>query len=208
MDHHHIFRPSQDHPRFRGVNYEKGKGVWRARLYCKGQHTTLGRHPTAEQAARAHDEAAVFVLGDRAPTNFGCASYDAAKLERLFLGGVIRKRRPVLRLLALREAVHQEQKAAPAIIPDGRQAHAMRLVAAAAALFTHTSPCQGRLLAPPGGVGRATNAPEDVAGRHGGSSQLALRGKDARLSLETDALTVLVLTAVRSAGKLPTGCLN
>jgi AP2 domain len=56
---------------YRGVSYEFSSGVWRARIYCLGKHMTLGRFRTAIEAASLHDRAAVYIHGDRAPTNFG-----------------------------------------------------------------------------------------------------------------------------------------
>lgn len=127
----------QDHrrqtPRFRGVNYEKTKGVWRARLYCKGQHTTIGRFPTAELAARAHDKAAVFVLGDRARTNFGVFAA-RAELERMHAEEAGRIRRPFCRLVALREAVRKEQDRSRSPM-DEQQARSIRQAAAGVAFY-------------------------------------------------------------------------
>lgn len=57
-------------PRYRGVNQEYPKRVWRARIYYKGRHVTLGRYKSSELAAKAHDAAACFVFGARAVTNF------------------------------------------------------------------------------------------------------------------------------------------
>lgn len=56
---------------YRGVTYEKNTAKWRARLYSRGTHLTLGRFQTAELAASAHDAAAIFVWGEGARTNLG-----------------------------------------------------------------------------------------------------------------------------------------
>ena len=61
-----------------GVTYEPCIGKWRARIYCQGMHTTLGRFSTAHEAARAHDRAACFLHRDAAVTNFGI---DAARID-------------------------------------------------------------------------------------------------------------------------------
>ena len=58
-------------PVFRGVSFDALNELWRARLYWRGRHLTLGRFATATQAAFAHDRAAVYVLGAEASTNFG-----------------------------------------------------------------------------------------------------------------------------------------
>lgn len=53
---------------YRGVR-RKG-GSWEARLCVGNRITTVGSYPTAEDAARAYDAAAVAMLGDKARTNF------------------------------------------------------------------------------------------------------------------------------------------
>jgi hypothetical protein len=110
-------------PRYRGVNYEKGKRLFRSRLYCKGQHTTLGRYRTAELAAQAHDYAAAMVLGNRACTNFGLAATQNVTWVPRF-GRTIQ-----LKLVELRNALLLEASTAP----DEQQARSMRMAAAAAA---------------------------------------------------------------------------
>lgn len=92
-------------PRYRGVSYEKRKGVFRARLYCKRRRVTLGRYATSELAARAHDQAAVLVMGDQALTNFAI-EYRRGELERTFAS--IKHRRPILKLFQLRSQNEQE----------------------------------------------------------------------------------------------------
>lgn len=59
---------------FRGVSYDSLAKKWRGRLYCVGQHITIGRYPTMEEAALAHDRAAYFLFGEEAETNFGTRS--------------------------------------------------------------------------------------------------------------------------------------
>jgi hypothetical protein len=82
-DHHYHHGPASrqppPHPRasYRGVSYESGLYKWRARLYCRGQHVTLGRFATAEEAARAYDRAAWYVFKEDAVTNFGLAAAQA-----------------------------------------------------------------------------------------------------------------------------------
>jgi hypothetical protein len=39
-----------------------------------GQHITIGRYPTVEEAAMAHDRAAYYLFGEDAETNFGTRS--------------------------------------------------------------------------------------------------------------------------------------
>lgn len=124
---HNITQKHQ--PRFRGINYEKRKGVWRARLYYKGEHVTIGRFPTAKLAARAHDRAAVWCLGDRARTNFGIASA-RAELERALDKRLTLSWSPQPKLVALRELVRKEWTQFPV---DEQQARAIRRAAAVAA---------------------------------------------------------------------------
>jgi hypothetical protein len=123
--------------RHRGVSYEKRNCLWRARLYCKGNHTTLGRFKTAELAARAYDRAAVFVYGGHAVTNFGI---NAAQIDVNL--------HPFVRYLAhklssLREAVVRDQEAS--VKPSERHASAIRRAAAAAAF---AESCHYALLGP------------------------------------------------------------
>jgi AP2 domain len=57
--------------KLRGVSFDRVTKKWRARLYCAGQHVTLGRFATPLEAARTHDVAAYYVHGENAVTNFG-----------------------------------------------------------------------------------------------------------------------------------------
>lgn len=116
-------------PRYRGVSFEKRNGAWRARLYCKS-HVTLGRFPTAELAAKSHDLAAVFVLGDNAITNFGIAPA-REDLARFLKDQSRTKRFSFRRLVELREAVLRDQESQT--VPDERRARALRQAAAAIA---------------------------------------------------------------------------
>lgn len=106
---------------YRGVTFEKNTAKWRARLYWRGNHLTLGRFKTAELAAGAYDEAAVFVWGPDATTNLGhVRSHDVNLLKRC----------NYRRLLALREQVEQVQET----IPDEARMRAARFAAACYAL--------------------------------------------------------------------------
>jgi hypothetical protein len=116
--------------RYRGVSFEKRNGAWRARLYCRSQHTTLGRFASAELAARSHDLAAVFVMGDRAITNFGVAPA-REDLARFLKDQSRTKRCSFRRLVELREAVLRDQGLQA--VPDEHHARALRQAAAAIA---------------------------------------------------------------------------
>lgn len=60
-----------DNKKLRGVSFDAVSKKWRGRLYCLGQHVTLGRFSTALEAAQTHDRAAYYVHGASALTNFG-----------------------------------------------------------------------------------------------------------------------------------------
>jgi hypothetical protein len=62
---------------YRGVSYEALVDKWRARLYCGGQHVTLGRFATPEEAARAYDRVAWYVSKEHTVTNFGLTAAQA-----------------------------------------------------------------------------------------------------------------------------------
>lgn len=205
----------QKHPhqqqRYRGVSCEKRKGVWRARLYSKGEHTTLGRFPTAELAARSHDQAAVFVLGDRAKTNFGVASA-RAELAQISADDARHARRPFRRLVELREAVRRDQQESR-LLPDEWQARAMRQAAATAALsgpalahiWNHWARIHGQV--GPAAVGTH----ERSSGGDGGSEGVSLPPAEfgdadrQRTPVSVDAWMALVLAAARSAQTVPAG---
>jgi len=121
--------------RYRGVYYESDKKLWRARIYWRGAHTTLGRFPTAESAARAHDRASIYVFGPAvAVTNFtvvASSCSDASQLTAGFRDNV------VARLIRLRSVARQA--AHDPSVQKVREARARRLVAAAKALGAHRS---------------------------------------------------------------------
>lgn len=55
---------------FLGVTYCKRTGRWAAAIHVGRRYVWLGRHDTAEQAARARDEAAFAAWGEFAALNF------------------------------------------------------------------------------------------------------------------------------------------
>ena len=55
---------------FRGVYFDKTRGKWKAHIRVDGCLTTIGRYPTAEDAARAYDDAARKHYGKFARLNF------------------------------------------------------------------------------------------------------------------------------------------
>ena len=60
--------------RFKGVTLDSRESLprrWVAKIQCDGLPIWLGRHASAEEAARAYDEAAVRLFGEFARTNFG-----------------------------------------------------------------------------------------------------------------------------------------
>jgi hypothetical protein len=129
-------RHAHHNRRYRGVYHEPDKGLWRARLYWRGKHTTLGRYSTPEAAARAHDRAAIYVFGPSlAITNFRDQAVERAVVDQLLLlprdefqfhGKV------AARLVELRRLV-QQQPRAPYVQVE-RDARARRRAAASAAL--------------------------------------------------------------------------
>jgi hypothetical protein len=115
--------------RYRGVYHESKKGLWRARIYWRGTHTTIGRYPTAEAAARAHDSAAVYVFGpELAVTNFLArrSTCEASQFAACF-GDNVRAR-----LLALRNMIRQGD--GDSFVLEERAAKARRFAAASTAL--------------------------------------------------------------------------
>jgi hypothetical protein len=210
--------------RYRGVSLEKRNGAWRARLYCRCNHTTLGRFPNAEQAACSHDQAAVFVMGDRAVTNFGIAAAREG-LKLLLADPVTTKRCSFRRLVVLREAVLRDQESQG--VPNERRARSLRAAAAAIAFKDAHAPGYGghlseELLA---AVTLATAGGNNVAAcnvRRGGggggggsksSSNVADDGKLASdfsgrmLGVRSPGWKALLSTAARSSPALPTGSL-
>lgn len=55
---------------FKGVSLDKKTGQWRSMIRIKGEHAWLGRHDTAEDAARAYDAKARELFGEFAYLNF------------------------------------------------------------------------------------------------------------------------------------------
>jgi hypothetical protein len=185
-------------PSLRGVNFETRKGVWRARLYCKGDHVTLGRFPTAESAARAHDRAAVFVMGNQARTNFGTCS-TRAELERAHVDGMAFSSRPQDKLVALRDRMQEEQGRSLRHI-DEQQACAMRQAAAIEA-FYGPEPVQlwnGLLSDGQGGRTNDYMRKRDVCdgSKDGGSSSLVSRTNQNIVAM--GAWKVLVMAVART----------
>lgn len=56
--------------KLRGVFFDKQTKTWRAKIGVDYRQIHLGRHPTAEQAARAYDAAAIKHFGKFARLNF------------------------------------------------------------------------------------------------------------------------------------------
>lgn len=59
---------------FKGVHCDRASGKWIARIMVRGVRKFLGRHETAEKAAKAYDEAALYYHGPFAHTNFANAA--------------------------------------------------------------------------------------------------------------------------------------
>lgn len=55
---------------FKGVSWRKELGNWRARIQTNGKEITIGCFPSAEEGARAYDEAARKYHGEFAHLNF------------------------------------------------------------------------------------------------------------------------------------------
>lgn len=56
--------------RYKGAFFDERDGSWLARVRWHGKAYYLGRHPTAEAAARAYDAKAAELMGDHARLNF------------------------------------------------------------------------------------------------------------------------------------------
>lgn len=56
---------------YKGVSFDRGSGMWRARIMIERKMHFLGRFTTAEEAAAAYDDAAVELHGEFATTNQG-----------------------------------------------------------------------------------------------------------------------------------------
>jgi len=195
-------QPAQ--PRYRGVSFETRNGAWRARLYCRSQHTTLGRFPTAELAAKSHDLAAVFVMGDKAITNFGVAPA-RENLARFVNDQSRTKRCSFRRLVELREAVLRDHGSQA--VPDERHARALRQLAAAIAfgLPPGARELSGELLraaalADGGGV-RGDNSGGGDSGKEGGGDC------QAHNVCASGSWTALLLAAARTTATSPTWAL-
>ncbi|WP_434439742.1 AP2 domain-containing protein [Lentzea sp. E54] len=63
-------RQSNNKSGFIGVSWDARLGKWRAQIQVAGQKKHLGHHPTAEDAARARDRAAIELHGELAVLNF------------------------------------------------------------------------------------------------------------------------------------------
>lgn len=68
-------RPHSDnlYTKYRGVEYNKTKRQWTARICVNYNRTYLGSFPAAEEAARAYDESAIELHGEFAHLNFPLA---------------------------------------------------------------------------------------------------------------------------------------
>lgn len=54
---------------YKGVTLDVASGLWRAQIRLNGRKTNLGRFPTKEEAAAAHDRAAIASFAEFAVTN-------------------------------------------------------------------------------------------------------------------------------------------
>lgn len=64
-------RPRRDNTTgYKGVTYESDRRKYRATIQCERVHHSLGRFNTAEEAARAYDDAAKRLHGEYACLNF------------------------------------------------------------------------------------------------------------------------------------------
>ncbi|WIA23314.1 hypothetical protein OEZ85_000081 [Tetradesmus obliquus] len=59
---------------YKGVCWAPKYSNWRARIMYRGKMRHVGFYPSKEEAAMAHDKAAVFLHGSKAVTNFGLAA--------------------------------------------------------------------------------------------------------------------------------------
>ncbi len=55
---------------YKGVSFRDDTSKWRAYIRADGRHCSLGSFPTAEEAARAYDAAALSMWGEYARLNF------------------------------------------------------------------------------------------------------------------------------------------
>lgn len=56
--------------KYKGVSFEKQKGLWRARCFCKGKSYCGGFYEREEEAAKRYDELAKTLFGEYAKLNF------------------------------------------------------------------------------------------------------------------------------------------
>ena len=56
--------------RFKGVNWDRDSGLWRARITQNYRRRSLGRFESERDAALAYDRAAIDLFGEFAKTNF------------------------------------------------------------------------------------------------------------------------------------------
>jgi AP2 domain len=55
---------------FKGVSWDKSRGLWVAQIMVNKKHIGIGRYETKEAAAKAYDDAARYHFGEFAQTNF------------------------------------------------------------------------------------------------------------------------------------------
>ena len=67
---------------YKGVHWAADRGKWRSEITVDGKHIRIGSFETAEDAARAYDEYALFYFGEFAKTNamLGLLSKEAKKV--------------------------------------------------------------------------------------------------------------------------------
>lgn len=70
---HNSRTPRNNTSGFKGVNWYRERGVWRARISVAGKRRTVGSFSTAEEAALAYDAAARSAYGEFALTNASMA---------------------------------------------------------------------------------------------------------------------------------------
>jgi hypothetical protein len=63
--------PKNNRSGYKGVSFESARGQWKAKICSGGKQRHLGLFPTAEDAARAYDSAAIELHGEFAHLNLG-----------------------------------------------------------------------------------------------------------------------------------------